>query len=498
MHRSLCPLPRQPHALALAGALLLAALPAGAAVFTPTRFDDPAVGACNADCSLREAVVAANANPGADVIALGPGTYLLTIAGPGEDAAASGDLDVTGELVILGDGAASTVIDTRGADRLIDLHGAALELVGVTLAGGTVAGNGGLVRNLGGELTVARSLLTTGSAIDSFGGAIYSDGTLTVVESTVFGNDAGSGGGIAARNSLTLVNSTLSANAATALGGGLYVFADVDGVVANTTITGNRAQRAGGVYVESAAFLGGSPGFRNTIIARNHAPQDTDCAGSADSLGFNLLGVGGGCFDFTAAHADNVGTAAAPLDPRLTTLANHGGPTPTHAPLPASPAVDGGNPAAPGSGGDACEATDQRGADRPGKGSARCDIGAVELTDQCVAGGANLCLEQGRFQVSARWTTPQGQTGAAEAVQLTDDAGYFWFFSPENVELTVKVLNACIPAFNRYWVFLSGLTNLQVEVRVVDTKTGQTKTYTNPQGRTFRTILDTQAFSTCP
>ncbi|MGH9362982.1 MAG: hypothetical protein ACRD2T_13795, partial [Thermoanaerobaculia bacterium] len=83
-------------------------------------------------------------------------------------------------------------------------------------------------------------------------------------------------------------------------------------------------------------------------------------------------------------------------------------------------------------------------------------------------------------------------------VQLTDDAGYFWFFAPENIEMTVKVVNACVPQFNRFWVFLSGLTNVQVVTTVTDTKTGQVKTYTNPQGRPFRTILDTQAFATCP
>ncbi|HEX9669116.1 MAG TPA: CSLREA domain-containing protein [Thermoanaerobaculia bacterium] len=500
MLRSPIHLPRQPQAIVLAGALLLAALPAHAALFTPTQTADDN-GACDADCSLREAVLAANANPGADVIVLGPGVYDLTIAGAGEDAGATGDLDVTGELVIAGDGAASTVLAGTAGDRLLDLHGAPLELLDLTLRTGSANGNGGLVRNLDGELTVSRGVLTDGHALGatSFGGAIYSEGGLTVNESTVYESSSnGGGGGITAKESFDLVNSTVSGNTANGLGGGLYLFAGVEGTIANATITHNLAQRGGGIFVESAAFLGGNPDFRNTILAGNTAPQDPDCAGSPDSLGFNLVGVGGGCFDFTAVNHDLVGTPAAALDPQLGPLGDNGGPTPTHAPAAASPAVNAANPAAPGLGGNACEPIDQRGAERPGTGSARCDIGAVELTGLCVPGGTTLCLEEGRFQVTARWTIPSGQTGAAQAVQLTDEAGYFWFFSPDNLEVTVKVLNACVPTFNRYWVFLAGLTNVKVDIVVTDTKTGQVKTYTNPQGRVFRTILDTQAFATCP
>ena len=80
---------------------------------------------------------------------------------------------------------------------------------------------------------------------------------------------------------------------------------------------------------------------------------------------------------------------------------------------------------------------------------------------------------------------------------LTPDSGYFWFFDPANVELTVKVLNGCA-VNNHYWVFAAGLTNVNVVLTVTDTQTGQTKSYTNPQGRTYLTILDTGAFATCP
>ena len=60
------------------------------------------------------------------------------------------------------------------------------------------------------------------------------------------------------------------------------------------------------------------------------------------------------------------------------------------------------------------------------------------MTTACVAGGNTLCLGGGRFQVTATWQTSTA-TGSGTAVTLTPDSGYFWFFDPANVEVTVKV-----------------------------------------------------------
>jgi len=110
---------------------------------------------------------------------------------------------------------------------------------------------------------------------------------------------------------------------------------------------------------------------------------------------------------------------------------------------------------------------------------------------------AALYLGGGRFRVDATWRTAKGATGTGKAVPLTDDTGTFWLFDPSNVELTVKVLNAC--GFNqRYWFFASGLTDVQVQLRVMDTATGRTKSYLNPLHTTFKAILDTGALATCP
>jgi len=114
----------------------------------------------------------------------------------------------------------------------------------------------------------------------------------------------------------------------------------------------------------------------------------------------------------------------------------------------------------------------------------------------CVASDASLCLDNNRFQVFAQWTTPSGQAGGGHAVGLTGDTGYFWFFNSANVEMVVKVLDACSFSHN-FWFFAGGLTNVQVKITVTDTTTGIMNTYTNPQNTPFQPIQDTNAFTTC-
>ncbi len=116
----------------------------------------------------------------------------------------------------------------------------------------------------------------------------------------------------------------------------------------------------------------------------------------------------------------------------------------------------------------------------------------------CVEGPTRLCLGGGRFAVEATWTTSSGSTGVAQAAPLTSDTGTFWFFNADNLELIVKVLDACGPPFDRFWVFAAGLTNVEVSLHVTDLVTSETWTRTNPLGQAFQPILDTGAFDTCP
>jgi hypothetical protein len=110
--------------------------------------------------------------------------------------------------------------------------------------------------------------------------------------------------------------------------------------------------------------------------------------------------------------------------------------------------------------------------------------------------GTSLCLGSGRFCITADWQSSTA-SGSGTAVQLTSDTGYFWFFNSANIEMVVKVLNACSVS-NTYWVFAGGLTNVLVRVTVTDTQTAAVRTYFNPQSTPFQPIQDTSAFSTCP
>ena len=119
----------------------------------------------------------------------------------------------------------------------------------------------------------------------------------------------------------------------------------------------------------------------------------------------------------------------------------------------------------------------------------------VAVAGPCVSGSNALCLAGGRFKVEASWQTATSH-GPATGTSLGSNSGSFWFFDPDNTELTVKVLNAC-DDFDRYWVFASGLTNVEVLIKVTDTHPGQVRQYFNPRGRAFAPIQDTDAFATC-
>ena len=106
-----------------------------------------------------------------------------------------------------------------------------------------------------------------------------------------------------------------------------------------------------------------------------------------------------------------------------------------------------------------------------------------------------LCLRGGRFSVIALWTYNPGPIrGFGRPVPLGSESGGMWFFTESNVELMVKVLDAC--NYNgHYWFFAAGLTDVGVDVVVRDNVTGAQKTYTNPIGRPFQPITDTEAFA---
>ena len=113
----------------------------------------------------------------------------------------------------------------------------------------------------------------------------------------------------------------------------------------------------------------------------------------------------------------------------------------------------------------------------------------------CAVGA--MCLGGNRFQVTASWTDPSSaDQHAATPVALTGDSGYFWFFEPANIELTVKALDAC-SVNGHEWIFAAGMTNLAVDIQVTDLLTGAVVTYSNPAGTAFEPVQDTKTFSYC-
>jgi hypothetical protein len=116
-----------------------------------------------------------------------------------------------------------------------------------------------------------------------------------------------------------------------------------------------------------------------------------------------------------------------------------------------------------------------------------------EFSASCTPNPTTLCLAASRFQVQVDWTAPANQSGVGMAMPMTADAGSFWFFSPDNAELVIKVLDA--RAINNFfWVFYGALTNVQYSIRVTDTVSGVTRTYNNPQGQQA-SLADTAAFT---
>jgi hypothetical protein len=123
--------------------------------------------------------------------------------------------------------------------------------------------------------------------------------------------------------------------------------------------------------------------------------------------------------------------------------------------------------------------------------------GAVPNTLPCVPSPTAACLYN-RFKVEITYdATPNNGTGPANVVLESTASVKFTFFDPTNIEMILKVLNACSPPFNNWWVFAGGLTNVGVAIKVTDTTTSAVKNYGSAKGQLFQTFADTSAFG-CP
>jgi len=361
-----------PRALRTAACLCTLAIPAVALAidFPVTRYDDPDPDGCLLggppqlwDCSLREAVLASVAAPTDDRILLSAGTYLLTRPGAGEDEGLTGDLDLLGNVEILGPGATMTVIDAGGIGRIFDLRDSdapgadAMRIAGVTLAGGIqeLEHGGAALHAFGVDLTVEacelRDNLQDGPYVE---GALRASlgSTLTLRDSSIRGN--ASDGVVIAEATATLTNVTISGNG----DAGLAVI-DGDVVCDHCTIrTGDQEQMA----VWLPTYVG------HLVLTLANSVVVGECWGDLYQVGMlseggNLESPGASCRLFHPSDLQNV------PDPRLGDLADNGGPTSTH--LPAGDSLVLGLALPPH-----CPPLDQRGASRD---LDDCDGGAVQL-----------------------------------------------------------------------------------------------------------------------
>lgn len=396
---------------------------AHAEVFKPTRFDDPVpLSSCQRnDCSLREALLEANADSDTDTIVLARGTYEIEVppvAGDlGQD---NGDLDITKPVNLVGKGPRKTTLDANGLDRALfiadDLSGkrTTLRSLGVTngdptalsdpsqvpLGGGiwmytgkvlldrvsvrnSEAQFGGGIRAQSTKLTIKRSTIAGNNAAEGggiqTGHRVFDPAVTRVLSSTISGNYASKGGGILADGftssptpelpEVYLVNSTVAQNHTSSEGGGIMADNSAKVSLDNSTVAYNLADddntgggHGGGIHQHSGASFE----FHDSLLAANQVGT----SGSGPACDGTFAGEGS-IVDNTGTNPTCSWTGPPPLftaAPRIGPLAKNGGPTKTVKIKAASPAngasVD-------------CPGRDQRGVKRPNAG---CDSGAYERT----------------------------------------------------------------------------------------------------------------------
>ncbi len=409
---------------AVIGAALcvLATLPAGAVgAATPFVVDDttdavdasPGDGVCRTSqgtCTLRAAIMEANATASHSTILVPAGHYRITILpilrdyladnGDFVDDDSMGDLDISTPMTIRGAGARHTIIDGNGIDRVFNVlrDGGPTTISDVTITGGHTHERNSIPQHTGGggignaaDLRVERTTITGNVA--GFGGGVFNTptGTLTLVDSTVSDNVAGEAGGIRFDAAGTVVNSTISGNRVynfrevirpgglAGKGGGVDVRGRRTVEFINSTITDNLAADDGGGINISLAYidilqpaftdalpdsLGGTVRLTNTIVAGNRdrlGPNDCGATAATFASGGGNLDGDGTCW--LDDPTDRPGTTALHLGP----LQDNGGPTDTHALGRRSPAIGTGVISE-------CPAEDQRGSVR----RRGCDTGAYQ------------------------------------------------------------------------------------------------------------------------
>jgi CSLREA domain-containing protein len=366
-----------------------------------TVFDDPTPGPCDSHCSLREAILAANALGGADTINLPAGLYGMDIPGYGEDIGYTGDYDILDSVTIRGAGAGLTVIDAESRDRVfhVDVVGGTVIFEGLTITGGQNwdgPGGGGVYIKSAVNVQIVECEITDndGSTGLGRGGGVLSTWTLFlgVSQSTISDNFAVYGGGIYVLNTdnFTLSQSAVGHNRTGngGSGGGLFIGESGYAHIVNSTFAFNSADgdadmqlvttevhihsitASGYQETDSLGVWGAEVELKNSLI---HGSCYVFGGTGLVSGGGNLESPGNTCYLDPASDYLNV------LDPGLGHVDDYTKAT-EFFPLEAtSLALDSVRAEAN------CLTQDQHGGHRPRDGDgdrvALCDIGAVEMPE---------------------------------------------------------------------------------------------------------------------
>jgi CSLREA domain-containing protein len=403
-------------------ALLCSASSIHAAVYIVTKTADTNDGTCgDADCSLREAIAAANATADNDIIVFA----LPLFSSPQTITLSGSELVMTnnGALTVAGPGANRLTISGNNTSRIFRSADATVTLSGMRLTGGngvssvnnnsggailndagnmtlldlivtnnTTTGSAGGIRNsgTGSLMSINRCVITSNTSATSSAGGLqnFSTSALTVLNSTFAGNISGGGtvggGAMQANGMVSISNSTFVGNTSNTNGGGGAINSNGSLLLlTNVTITGNASNGNGGGLHRGTTNANGF--IRNSIIARNNgaaaSPDVTNSAGGLASQGNNILGAVGTSTGW-------VGSDLLTFTDGLTPFGFHGGFGMTQIPFPGSAPLNAGQNCVLDL---TCTANnpptaltfDQRGAPRP-VGSA-VDIGAVEAAPDYVA-----------------------------------------------------------------------------------------------------------------
>jgi CSLREA domain-containing protein len=403
---------------------------------TVTKTDDTNDGACNEDCSLREAVAAAQSGD------------TIVFASPLFDTPQVINLNrqivINRSMTIKGTSADRLVIRSTAAaasnSRVFVINSVTATITDMTITGGNVTARGGGIANSGGTLTLQSVHVTANTASEGGGGIVSDGGTLNVINSTISNNTdntSGTGGGGISTHSSTLniTNSTISGNRVpnstlNGNGGGISALSGTTTII-NSTITNNSIV-AGTISASGVFSAFGTILVRNSIIAANQNNATTPDVADSGSGAFdaasanNIIGNVGTVSSFTAANQNQTGNSITQADPRLLPLGNYGGATQTHALLSNSPAINAANNCVTNL---SCASanppvaltTDQRGASRVGQA----DIGAFELNNSFVA---NL---------------PEGRQGELYNFSLVPNRGSFTYSTtpsdlPDGINLVIN------------------------------------------------------------